>query len=108
MIRLVIATIMQLDYLLNLLSSLVKNDNVGKRNPAALLGLPLQTTIFPCSLIAPPKTKTSLEAPFSLSSLMDQNQLISSPLCRDRAKYYPHTILTITVRSITDQSQLGL
>jgi len=100
MIRLVIATIMQLDHLLNLLRSLAENDNVGKRNPAVPLGLPLQATIFPCSLTAPLKIKTFLEVPFSLSSLVDQNQLISSPSCRNRAKYCPHRILTITVRSM--------
>ena len=100
MIKRVIATIMQLDRLLNLLSGLTKNDNVGKRNTAVLLGLLLQAVILPCSLIAPLKTKTSLDAPFSLSSLMDQNQLIYSPLCRNQANYYPHGILTLTIRSM--------
>ena len=102
MIKRVIATIMQLDRLLNLLSGLTKNDNVGKRNTAVLLGLLLQAVILPCSLIAPLKTKTSLDAQFSLSSLMVQNQLISSPLCWNRAKYYPHRILTIIARSMVD------
>ena len=108
MVKLAIVTIMHLDRLLNLLSCSVKSDNVGKRNPAVPLGLLLQAAILPYSLVVLLRTKTSLDVPFWLSSLVNQNQPISSPLCRNRAKYYPLRILTITVRSMNNRSRLGL
>lgn len=89
MIKVVIATIVRLDLLLSPLSGLAENDNVRKGSPAVPLGLLLQATLLPCSRIAPLKTKISLDAPFSLSSLIDRNQLISSPLCRNRSSTIP-------------------